>query len=34
VIPRADALAALQSDSFDVVMVGGGITGAAPEEAA
>ena len=27
-ISRADALAALQSDSFDVVVVGGGITGA------
>ncbi|MEA2184946.1 MAG: glycerol-3-phosphate dehydrogenase, partial [Solirubrobacteraceae bacterium] len=27
-IPRADAIAALQSDPFDVVVVGGGITGA------
>ena len=27
-IPRADALAALERDSFDVVVVGGGITGA------
>ena len=27
-IPREDALAALESDSFDVVVVGGGITGA------
>jgi glycerol-3-phosphate dehydrogenase len=28
VIPRADALAALERDSFDLVVVGGGITGA------
>jgi glycerol-3-phosphate dehydrogenase len=28
VIPRADAIAALRSDPFDVVVVGGGITGA------
>jgi glycerol-3-phosphate dehydrogenase len=28
VIPRADALASLERDSFDVVVVGGGITGA------
>jgi glycerol-3-phosphate dehydrogenase len=28
VIPRAEALAALERDSFDVVVVGGGITGA------
>jgi glycerol-3-phosphate dehydrogenase len=27
-IPRADALAALESESFDLVVVGGGITGA------
>ena len=27
-IPRADALASLERDSFDVVVVGGGITGA------
>ena len=27
-IPRADAIAALQADPFDVVVVGGGITGA------
>src|ERR671926_886026 len=27
-LPRADALAALASESFDVVVVGGGITGA------
>ena len=27
-IPRADALAALERDSFDLVVVGGGITGA------
>jgi glycerol-3-phosphate dehydrogenase len=28
VIPRADALASLERDSFDIVVVGGGITGA------
>jgi glycerol-3-phosphate dehydrogenase len=28
VIPRADALAALERDSFDLVVIGGGITGA------
>jgi glycerol-3-phosphate dehydrogenase len=28
VIPRADALASLEGDSFDLVVVGGGITGA------
>jgi glycerol-3-phosphate dehydrogenase len=28
VIPRADALAALERDTFDIVVVGGGITGA------
>ncbi len=28
VIPRADALAALERDEFDVVVIGGGITGA------
>ena len=28
VIPRADALAALERDDFDVVVIGGGITGA------
>jgi len=28
VIPRADALASLEADSFDLVVVGGGITGA------
>ena len=27
-IPRADALASLERDSFDLVVVGGGITGA------
>ena len=27
-IARADALAALEADEFDVVVVGGGITGA------
>ena len=27
-IPRADALAALERDEFDVVVIGGGITGA------
>src|SRR5437773_3678684 len=27
-MPRSDAVAALQSDAFDVVVVGGGITGA------
>ena len=27
-IPRADALAVLERDSFDLVVVGGGITGA------
>ncbi len=27
-IPRADALAAMQADNFDVVVIGGGITGA------